>query len=289
MQAVGIGRRSLDASLYQRVSNVARRLPMRRILQICGIVALTCACAGSGGEEATPQGGGDTAITPEEQAQLQALRPEVAAITEEVLGGEEAISPGKPVDLDRVETYKTRVADLYRTRFGDHYRKFITDMDVPVSSAQVTPESAAAPGRTAAYGDSASYTQRGLFGGISARHWKTYPSGTWPIDETHQYFLNVNVHTYSNGIFTFYYVYQWMTDELTVYYWYDDHHTFGSSSLTVEDQLLSAQNGWSVGPVEAYGKSSLALFVPSPSLISTSTIRDSYLANTNPWSDSFWW
>jgi hypothetical protein len=234
-----------------------------------------------------------TDITSQEQAQLEALKPQAEDIVIEVFGNKDALSDGKQLDLQKFSLYKEKIIALLKSHFGDDYSKFIIDTDLPAKSVQspgVSNGSSLTSITSISKSDVYSYTQRINIGGCKYVHYKYYPTGFWEIDEIHSYYLNVNIHTYSDILVKFYYVNQWTTDDATFYYWFDDHYTFSTNPLEIDDMILSANNGgiWNRGPVEKYSCSDLILIVPSASLVSVSTLKDSNLKQ-NPIQASFWW
>jgi hypothetical protein len=81
-----------------------------------------------------------TAVTSEEKAKLDALKPEVDRILTEVLGDSvEQNGARKIKSQEQVDQIKELVTNLLRVNFGDEYKKFITEKELTPGSISKAP------------------------------------------------------------------------------------------------------------------------------------------------------
>jgi hypothetical protein len=120
---------------------------MRKITIFCIIVILASFFGCQQPQNTTPVHDG-AAITTEEKAKLDALKPEVDRILSEVFG--DSVEPNgtrKIKSLEQVSILNERVTKLLKENFGDDYQKFITENELTPTSVTKSPEQSASSDR----------------------------------------------------------------------------------------------------------------------------------------------
>ncbi len=170
----------------------------------------------------TPSNG--TAVTGQEKEQLDAMKPQVYQIINDVTGSDpSALTNGKTVSLEQANLIKDRVETLLQKQFGNDYQKFVIEKELTTSVTNV------------------SESRNIYLNGVSQQigYWTSTSSIPNYATQTlsHIYSLHVTVNTCSTPWFSFNYASQNLLDDYYAIYF---NVKTGSSSVHTTSPFMAA-------------------------------------------------
>jgi hypothetical protein len=264
---------------------------MRRFLTIFGTVILICSCQIQNSNDVSTVTK-DSTITAQEQAQLDALKPQADSIIMEVFGDKDALSPGKQLDLKKLAIFKEKMKVLLKSQFGDGYTKFISETSYPLTTGINSSQKSAnivsgAPSKTI-------YDYQYP---VNLATWSVYYPWTSKsrMTDVEQICYSIDFHITANtdiyGSYTWNYINQWITEWKGILYWCSSSWENQSvNPYPVGYQSIQFNNGtlWTSGTYSAYGSDSLTAtvkyvkywnYLSSSQVQSTSAIIDGAFRN----------
>jgi hypothetical protein len=153
-------------------------------------------------------------ITAEEKAKLDALKPQVDSIIEEVFGNKADLSDGKQFVVDQ-NILLDKINILLKKEFGDDYTKFIVQEDHPLVSVKNSGSSSSSMVADISSGSSVSKSISGSINGITIGY-KEENRGKGGIYR-HTYLLNVYVRTAKTPWFSYNSASQYFSEYIVCY------------------------------------------------------------------------